>query len=157
MANVGSSVGMTYSDQESGATTTSIAPAFINSFGYQSALLNNYTYNNLVININSNEPVILTGFANNTTTGWWFWRTDHYGSGHAWVCDGYQHTTWYQCDYGGGYYDYLHMNWGWNEVFTNNNNYNGWYNESNWTVARSDATLNFQYNKQMVYNIHPYF
>ena len=51
-------------------------------------------------------------------------------------------------------YSMLHMNWGWNEIGTSNN-YNGWYNEGNWTVARTDQTLNFQYFKQMVYNIHP--
>ena len=100
------------------------------------------------------------------------------GSGHTWVCDGSNVTTYYSGttntykDFYGNittqtYYSssqvvsLLHMNWGWesatgetdeqNQLLTNN----GWYDCSvNYTQA-SNASDNFQYFQIVNYNIHP--
>lgn len=155
MSQAGSAVGMHYSDTGSGAPTQNIATALRNTFGYGSASYGNYDYNLLRSNIDARNPVVLQGFTDHSYTGMLWWETEHPdGEGHAWVCDGYQDTLWDDCAGDNGSFSMLHMNWGWNE-FGSANNYNGWYREYNWTVTRTDNTFNFQYFKEMVYNIHP--
>lgn len=155
MSQVGVSVGMHYSDVGSGAATQNIVGALRNTFGYGSASYGNYNYNTLRNNIDALKPVVLQAFTDHSYTGILWWETEHPdGEGHAWVCDGYQDSLWDDCAGSNGSFSMLHMNWGWNEAFSSNN-YNGWYREYNWTVTRTDASFNFQYFKEMVYNIHP--
>lgn len=143
MSDAGTYVSMSYGPFESSALATSIAPAFTNSMGYSSANL--VTYNDAAVTTiendirYNNEPVIFTGFDNNSQ------------GGHAWVGDGYaiagilstQCTISYELAY-------YHMNWGWGEEGTTNN-YNGWYNYYAWNPASYD----FMTNPQVVVNIHP--
>lgn len=157
MHDAGLSVGMTYSDNGSGAFTSNVPNALKNNFGYSSVSFGDYDSNAMINEMNAHRPVLLSGFTDHNEQDflWWKISDNPAGEGHAWVCDGYQYNSYSYCDCScGGSYSMLHMNWGWNEIGTSNN-YNGWYNEGNWTVARTDQTLNFQYFKQMVYNIHP--
>jgi hypothetical protein len=53
----------------------------------------------------------------------------------------------------------LHMNWGWNDSWIGSaNDQNGWF--SQWSVVLpgskpGTSPLNFQYQQNMTYNIHP--
>ncbi|KIA98809.1 hypothetical protein OA93_07945 [Flavobacterium sp. KMS] len=140
MKNAGSSVNMEYGCDGSGAYSADIAPALKNYFGYSNAT---YTTDNsdtrlITSNIDANKPVILGGYSS-------------YGSGHSWVCDGYQRNTYYQKDSNGNCTGYgvttlqLYMNWGWG------GNYDGFYDYNNFNPGKAS------YNNQIsvVYNITP--
>lgn len=156
MHEAGLSVGMQYSDTGSSAPTANIGSALTSTYGYQSVEYEDYDYGKMRSNIDAGRPIVLQAFTDHTTTGMWWWEETHpAGEGHAWVCDGYQSTTWQDCSCGcGGSMAMLHMNWGWNELFASNN-YNGWYRENDWTVVRTDATFHWQYFKKMIFNIRP--
>jgi len=138
MKNAGAAVGMQYSCDGSGAKNSNIPAALINSFRYSNASYTT-TYNSTIItnNIDANKPVILGGFPSS-------------GSGHSWVCDGYQRNTYYDTDSQGnctGYATttlYLYMNWGWH------GSDNGYYAYDNFKL--SDGT-SFNNNRSIVYNI----
>jgi hypothetical protein len=150
----GSLVGMNYSDTGSGAPTQNIGDALRDNYHYSSVTWGDYSYSSVMANLNAGEPLVLQGFTDHAYSGLFGWGSEYgTGEGHAWLCDGYQNTYYNDCTTS-GQSSLLHMNWGWNEVFSYNN-YNGWYRESDWTVVRTDATFNFQYIKKMIYNIHP--
>lgn len=154
MQQTGAAVGMQYSDQGSSANTYSIGDALRDTYHYTSVTYGDYNYSTVMANLNAGQPIVLQGFTDHAYSGWFGWGSE-YGTGeaHAWVCDGYQNTYYNDCTTS-GQSSLLHMNWGWNEAYIPSN-YNGWYRESDWTVARTDKTLNFQYIKKMLYNIHP--
>jgi hypothetical protein len=138
MRDIGVAVNMDYGCNGSSANTSSkVAPAFKNSFGYGSALYADYNYMTVKNELRYNRPVILKG---GRQTGWWIFS--QYKDGHSWVCDGYLNyiePCW-------GSILRFHMNWGWeNEVF------NGWYSFNNFNPG--DHTFN--YKTGMVYNIKP--
>jgi hypothetical protein len=139
MLDAGTSVNMQYTCDASGTSATVIAPALMNTFGFSNASFASFNYNVVVQNINSNKPVILTGYTNSTS------------SGHAWVCDGYiQSTVYFLDDYGNctgqgvQYYPIFYMNWGWH------GSYDGYYNISNFNPGSSS----YNYDRKMIYNIN---
>lgn len=141
MADIGTSVGMDYSCDVSGADTEDDVPgSFINDFGYQSASYADYNRNTVTNNLSNDRPVILRGGSNN---GWWIFGV--YDDGHAWVCDGFS-QSWY-C---GTSSLYLHMNWGWGDSQTGRS-LNGWYAYNNWDTGENS----FNYQKGMIVNIIP--
>ena len=91
------------------------------------------------------------------------------GTGHEWVCDGSNVSTYYS-GYTNTYksfygvittqtiytnvqtYSLLHMNWGWDGQYEDNN---GWYNAAV-DYANSDPTQpDYQYFQTIIYNIYP--
>lgn len=102
MYHAGVSVNMNYGPQESGASTAYAVYALQNNFSYRPDLRQvdrlNYTLLNwqrvIKDNIDAHQPVIYSGVEDSISEG----------SGHAWVCDGYNDNN------------YFHMNWGWNGV-----------------------------------------
>ncbi len=103
----GVSIQMNYGPYGSGAWPTN--DVFVNYFKYSSGIqfLNKQNYsttdwsNLLRTELDNSRPIIYYGFNNVSDNNW--------GSGHAFVCDGYQNT------------DYFHFNWGWG------GNSNGYY------------------------------
>jgi hypothetical protein len=135
-------------------TTDHIANAFINDFGYSSATSNFYNRTTdaggMVSNIIAGTPVILCG--NSGRNSFFGFPT---GSGHCWVCDGYNEAIITFCVNGGSQTTWslmLHMNWGWgyaNDPFT----WNGWFGFSNWYTPGTSA--DYQYFNEAAANIHP--
>lgn len=150
MRDAGTSVGMNYNDNGSGANHNNIAGALINTFGYGSAQGIDYngSYWTIQSEINQGRPVILSGY--NQSNSSWFGLVVEYNEGHEWVCDGFNETNIYYCingqQYGNGYLQF-HMNWGWD------GNSNGWYGFDSW--APTGTGLNFQYYKRAIINLHP--
>ena len=104
-------------------------------------------------NINSHEPVILSGSPNSNGS-----------DGHEWVCDGYMENTVTWCNddgsFGGGETFLLFdMNWGWNEATVPGTtpwpNVDGWYGFANWQVYNGNTLEYYHYYLDMTYNIHP--
>jgi len=154
MQQVGAAVGTSYSDTESSAPTQNIGSALRDTYGYKSVEYGDYNYDVVRANLNAGEPIVLRGFTDHSYSGILWWKVEHgAGEGHGWICDGYQDMTYNDCTTSGTY-SMLHMNWGWNEYGIPTNG-NGWYRENVWTVVQQNQTFNFQYMKQMVYNIHP--
>ena len=144
---------------------------------------NGVTYAGLLSSeVLNQRPCLVTGYPsqNNGIFGWWIWPTPS-GVGHCWVCDGsqttnvqitYTYTSYTQTSWGwlpnttvtnGGNYvsTFLHMNWGWVDVFGANGQNgvpvtnNGWYNCSvNYTQANG-GSQDFQYFQVVYYNIQP--
>jgi len=139
IANVAAAVNMQYGCGGSGAYSTDIAPALKNTFGYSAASYTT-TYDSTIItnNIDADRPVILGGFPSS-------------GSGHSWVCDGYQRNTYYEKDSQGRCTGaatstlYLYMNWGWH------GSSNGYYAYDNFNPLK----YSFNNNRSIVYNIIP--
>lgn len=116
----------------------------IKRLGYTRASFRNYDFEIAYNNLNSGNPILLTGYQDQNQQG-----------GHIWFCDGYyemswkitktikysgEKKTWYE------YSDYIYMNWGWNGYS------DGWYECNNWT-ATSGTGLN--YYKSMFVNLYP--
>lgn len=139
MKDAGLSVNMQYNCEGSGAYAINIVPALKNTFGYSNASYTT-TYSSTLItdNIDTNKPVLLGGFPSS-------------GSGHAWVCDGYQRNTYYERDNLGnctGFATttlYLNMNWGWG------GQNNGYYAYNNF----NPGTSSYNNNRTIIYNITP--
>jgi hypothetical protein len=93
------------------------------------------------------------------------------GTGHSWVCDGSQVTTYYS-GYTNTYKDFwgriysetlytsytlyrvLHMNWGWGTNLPGGTNNDGWYLcDVNYTLAPNGN--DYQYFQTIIFNIHP--
>lgn len=99
MRYVGQAVHMDYTTDQSGSSEAYLVQCFKNYFGYNSSvrIVNRAYYSisqwdNIIYNeLANNRPVCYTGFTPS-------------GSGHAFVCDGYD---------GKGFY---HINWGWDGV-----------------------------------------
>lgn len=126
-----------------------ITHAFLNNFHYSSASLEGYVngitenggynYEDVVTNLNLNEPVILGAYDNYVNIlGLYSYPS---GDGHTWVCDGYSSVQ-YSNGYGFLMFD---MNWGWGGA------YNGWYGYDGW----SSANGNYSFFPDMIFNIHP--
>lgn len=156
MYNIGLSVNMAYSPTGSAPVESAqnyIALGLAHSFNYTAPAFQNWNQTNSYMTVQSNldsgEPVILTGATS----------TD----GHAWVCDGYMQVTNIWCasdgDLGGGATTLLFdMNWGWNEAPVAGvtiNNVDGWYDFDLWEVYNGNVQEYYQYDLTMTYNIHP--
>ncbi|MFT3949393.1 MAG: C10 family peptidase [Agriterribacter sp.] len=136
---------------------TKIAPTFITNFGMAAAnritYTNGSTYNTVKSDIVASRPVILEGCCTKITN--WLGVVTGYDNCHAWVCDGFREANFYFCldgEQSGNTYLYFHMNWGWHETW-GGSDYNGWFGVDNWNV--SARSLNFQYARYAVVNIHP--
>lgn len=156
--DIGVAVKMSYGSgsKESTSNIEDAKKAFTNNFQYN-ALIKDYSYNETANELLINRrPVYMRGDDMNIKKG------------HAWVCDGANHTdheTEYFIEYrqgGPGYYSYgspgypseddpgicgygafyFHMNWGWGE-----GSWNGWYMADN--VDTGDR--NFKSNRKNLY------
>lgn len=136
MKDIGASVYMKYKCNGSSADTEKTVVNAFKKFGYSNAAYKDYTFFDVVREIDGGRPVILKGGRN---TGWWIFG--QYSDGHAWVCDGYLINYYIN----GSASHNLYMNWGWD------GSYNGVFNAYNFNPA--DNTFN--YKTGMVYNIHP--
>ena len=147
MRDIGSAVRMDYGCGGSGANSEEeIASTFRDDFHYSNAAGGNYNYQVVCQQLAAGRPVILTGGRKKNDISWTM-----YTDGHAWVCDGYKSSSYYNYDpsvgCSGVTYLQLHMNWGWGTY----NNYNGWYFFDNFNP--SNKTYNYQV--KMYYNIIP--
>ncbi len=149
MRDAGNSVNMQYSATGSGAYHWDIDDALKNTFGYSIANDVGYNKSQVLGNIQINHPVILSGFNGTFTSGRWLWETTHYIDGHEWVCDGYRMWT-NPCQTT----VFMHMNWGWHEQFTTNDQ-SGWFRDVDWTIHAPGGDLHFQYNKRAIVDIIP--
>jgi hypothetical protein len=133
-------------------------------FGFSSANYGNYNADDVITNLNSHWPVILSGC--NGETNVFLGLAYSCDDGHEWVCDGYNSFNYTTCVNNNPVSSetmYLHMNWGWHEWYTNPPNptpdYNGWYAIDNWTITNTSGcggtTCDFQYFQDMVSEIHP--
>lgn len=128
-------------------------PGFLKAnYWFASADRAGYNYQTVKTNLDSHWPVLLDG--NQTKTGSWTLISwfNSYTDYHEWVCDGYQESGYSSCTEGVSTL-YFHMNWGWHEI--SGNDYNGWFAFNNWNVQTSAGNVNYQYNQNMTYNIHP--
>ncbi|WP_454045035.1 C10 family peptidase [Chryseobacterium sp. Marseille-Q8038] len=116
------------------------------SIGYStSATSGDFNSATVLSEITSNRPAILSGYS--TKSGSLF---PTYSGGHVWVVDGAHHLI--TCPetlpdgstVGGGGYLWFHMNWGWG------GSHNGWFGYAD----ANSGNGNYQYKRQMVYNIH---
>ena len=132
MYAAGVSVDMDYETAGSGASGYSVPPALINYFNYQpSAEIKNrasFTTDALWASlvqaeIDAGRPVSMTGDNNGAA-----------GTGHCWVCDGYQTTT------------HFHMNWGWS------GSSNGYF----YLTSLNPAGEIFNSDRQAIVRIQPY-
>jgi hypothetical protein len=145
MRDVAGFLNSTYSCSGTGAFMSAIPNVFKNgTFQYANAdfigtPVANASYPILISELNQGRPIILGGF---TGTFLGLWPT---GTGHTWVCDGYQRTVYLNpCS---GEYAYFHMNWGWDGYGSN-----AWYYQNDWAAGPNS---NFQYHKEMIANIRP--
>lgn len=145
MRDCGDEVDMNYGCTASGAQMSKVDNAFRNDFDYSSAKHGDYVWTTVRDNIVANKPVILGGFHTRNTHRFLFVKWYSYDNGHAWVADGHRRVGNY-CSSG----NFLHMNWGWRNVFSSTN-HNGWFTYHTWSVSG----FNFQYARDMIYNINP--
>lgn len=147
MYSVGLSVDMNYGCTVSGANAANMAPSFINTFGYSSAIyVPGYDADIVYGQIAVNRPVILTGGrkTNGITYPW-----NYFSDGHAWVSDGYLFVILRTPDAAGNCqslgFRFLYMNWGWY------GSHNGWFNENNFNPNNNT----YNYKRGMLFNIIP--
>lgn len=142
--NIGLEVDMDYSCSGSGANTGDAVNALTGAYNYSSASYTNYSHHTVKNEINAGYPVILRGRNSN--------------SGHAWVCDGYRSSQYYECQrdpYGGSALVavhthttlYLHMVWGWGTTSV------GYYAFNGWDPTGTPGPYND--DKKMIVNIRP--
>ena len=128
MWHCGVAIDMNYGPNGSGANPYNVYLAFTNYFNYSDDLSavskNNYTnsqwLNMMKNSLDAGRPIHYSG-----------WDSD--GSGHGFVCDGYDAN------------DLLHFNWGWS----------GSYNNYYALDALTPGSYNFSYNNYAIINIHP--
>ena len=154
MRDIGTKVNMNYGCQGSSASGASVALVLMQHFGLTYATNSDYNYMTVQNNVNTLKPVLMTGCT--TSSGNWFiinWGNS-YTECHQWVCDGSSSYSSVICEneqvIGHANYSYFHMNWGWNEVGTNNN-YNGWFSINNWNINGNN--LNFKYCNKLTHEI----
>lgn len=184
-----------YGTTESSSNVDDIVPAFTQFFYYSSAQstpgLSDQAWSGEIGGVqyadfltseiqNNQRPCIVSGFPGQTSVFGWGIFPSPTGTGHAWVCDGSNVTTFYfghvdtYQDYWGSTftqttydsytnYSLLHMNWGWDSPYgaiQNDENStpltnNGWYVCTvNYTQASGNSE-DFQFFQQIIYNIHP--
>ncbi|MFH0896342.1 MAG: C10 family peptidase, partial [Bacteroidota bacterium] len=128
--HAGVSVSMMFGPNASGAQSTSVAPALVNYFRYKNTLtlISRDTYGNdtrwkdsLKSSLNRKTPIYYSGDGNAT------------GTGHAFVCDGYNAS------------DMFHFNWGWS------GSGDGYFA----VTALSPSGNNFTYHQAALINISP--
>jgi len=147
---------MNYSCDGSGAYTKKVADAFVNEFCFRSAVYDSYKRDSRQIvmqNIDYGWPELIGGCRirklEKRIKIWKIilWEKYVVDGCHMWVCDGYEirETDYYSTLY-------FHMNWGWNEVYTDEN-FNGWYLYNLWQPYETNR--NYQHAQDMVYNIYP--
>lgn len=163
---VGNKLGMSYTEDASGASTDDV-PGLLNNFGIGCSN-KGYSYSTVISDLNSGTPVYISAYAG---------RKDHkllgihlyytYYDGHAWIIDGYQaKTTRRTYTYLWKYYDsdgnedysqrytttgtststvrYYIMNWGWSD---------GYYDSGRYLATSSsftDGGYTFKYEKQII-------
>jgi len=124
----GVSVNMAYQPNGAGASTTDVPTALINYFNSapsawfqdRAELDSTALWKTMLItNLDNRQPVLYR-----STNGW---------SGHAYVCDGYQDSSYY------------HFNWGWS------GNYNGYY----YIEELIPGGINLSNGQGAVFNIYP--
>lgn len=147
MRDCGDEVDMDYGCDASGARMNKVDNALRNDFDYGTASYGDYDFSTMKSNILANKPVILGGFHTRNRHNVLFITWYSYADGHAWVADGI-HRIGDNCSSG----NFIHMNWGWRNI-NSSANHNGWFTASNWNIPA--VGFNFQYAKDMVYNIHP--
>jgi Peptidase C10 family/Spi protease inhibitor len=142
MADCGTWVGMDYGTYASGANTARVEGA-LQDWGYSTDAnygAYNTNYQRHAQSLDDGNPVILDGCTDYSCFWAWCWGT---GNCHAWVSDGYQRSS-HPC-YGTQYG--WRMNWGWDGradgVF---------YNP---IVELPGFYRNYQYDRDILYNIHP--
>jgi hypothetical protein len=153
MSDIGVAVDMDWACGSSGAYMSDAKNAFSNDFGYQTASYSSFNRDQVIQQIRSNRPVLLSGYRTRTQNGilcFMGWCSYSYSNGHAWVSDGFRKHKVCNFDENGNLYStstyyYLYMNWGWN------GSENGFYRWNDW----SPGTRNYQYKKEMITNIRP--
>nr|WP_315250114.1 C10 family peptidase [uncultured Flavobacterium sp.] len=149
---------MNYGCDGSSADGDNIGNVLKTNFGFSSENNVNYNYLRVQNNINSYQPVLLTGSRTATKhsfiINWW----TSYSDCHQWVCDGRTTYNYTICENGqwiaDGSYLYFHMNWGWHE-YGSPTDYNGWFAFSNWNISTSNGNRNYQYSNGLTSEIHP--
>jgi len=142
MRDIGEEVNMDYSCTGSGAHMKDAASAFSGDFGYQSVNYTEFNQTTVKQQLGWDRPVILSGYNKKEKNCFLFFCSTKHTEGHAWVCDGYKSN--FYCEAGVSYL-YLHMNWGWGGFL------NGWFGFNTWNPDGD----NYQYKKEMIYNIRP--
>ena len=147
LRNIGDALGLDYVNGDVNATIDEAKTAFQSSY-YYTVTKSAHNYTDVRNYINSNKPVYMRGAE---TSG---------GSGHAWVCDGYNSYTWntqyylrvptsfeqystiqsHQADQ--GVLDMYHMNWGWGGLN------DGWFSASSIAIP---GDSNYQYDRFNLY------
>ncbi len=124
----GVALNMDYGPNGSGSYVTAVRPAFVNYFSYESTAQAVYKYaytsdnwDALLRNeLEHGRPIFYHG-------------QDTANGGHAWVCDGYQGTS------------YFHMNWGWS----------GYYNGYFYLTTLNPGGYNFVSQQGAVIGLRP--
>lgn len=161
MEDIGDKVLMIYGCNGSSASHILAKFALNNKYGYNNSITHDdYDISYICGNLISGYPVILGGYRTKLTVAGISWYTN----GHSWVTDG----LWTQYDnykeicytstgypmvtyYTKNYIYYLHMNWGWG----NGSQENTWYFSNELTQPDNGTGYNYQWNKDMIINIHP--
>jgi hypothetical protein len=142
MRDIGQAVNMEYTCSSSGAHMEDATSAFSRDFGYQNASFGGYNHSTVKQQLGWGRPVMLSGYRTKEKKCFLFFCSTTYKNGHAWVCDGYRST--FYCETGTSYL-HLYMNSGWD------GNLNGWFAYNRW----NPGTRDYQYKKEMIYNIRP--
>jgi Peptidase C10 family/Spi protease inhibitor len=151
MHDAGVSINMNYQCAGSGAFMNDAKCQFINTFSFSNAThSSSYDINSddaiVMIDIDNNKPVILSGCVEFENHKNWFYKWTTYSKCHAWVCDGYilRGNACYSSTL-------LHMNWGWHETnFAPD--YVGYYAVNKMQPLPG---YNFQYANEFIHNITP--
>ncbi len=165
MKDIGVAVNMEYTPKASFASLGDAEIAFVDVFGYSSALrCVLYDVSAVVYDIKSNLPVIMQAerlVVESKTSGATDWNVFNKfmnsrgnTAGHAWVCDGYKRTVHKKVHNPGTIYEYtstviggpyfLHMNWGFDGYGMESADNGGWFIYDNFTLSNG---YNYQYNK----------
>lgn len=151
--DIGYNSGIRYDCNGSSVELNNIVPTFY-AFGYKSVYSSNYDYNIAMSELDKGQPVILSG----GTRGGGLWNPT-FKNGHAWVCDGYQESSWcreYQPEPNDPQGEVSHqrnssvklyMKWGWG------GRSDGWFMSDNFNPSESEHTYN--YSTKIYYNIIP--
>jgi len=159
MADIGMAVNMNYGCDGSSATSNAAKNAFKNDFGYSTSITyDDYHIDDIKQNLKWGYPVLIGGYRTRINIGVGY----IYLNGHQWITDGLREIyNLYEIDCLLGccthdisyearnYSYYLHMNWGWGSSFQND-----WY-FSNQLTQPYGSSNNYQWNKDMIINIHP--
>lgn len=128
--HLGVSVNLDYGPNGSGMFNHSAATALHTFFGYDTTT--EYIFRDTAIHTNW-KNLVLTHLDNNIPLYYAGWADTINVSGHAFVCDGYQDTTWF------------HFNWGWG------GSYDGYFMLDDLTPSLNDFTL----DHELILNLVP--